>query len=283
MTLTVFLVVLLAALLHATWNALVRSAVDPTTSMAAVVLGQAIFGALCLPIFPPPAPESWSLLAVGVALHLGYQFLLIEAYKTGGLSEVYPLARGSAPLLVAVVSVLFLGVTLSVLELAGVVLISCGLVSLVVVGAGGLYKLPAPATVMALCTGAFIASYSLIDGYGAQLSVSPVAFFAWLAVINTAALFAIVPLWNPAAIRAVPAAWRVVLIGGFASFTAYALVVWAFTQAPIATVTALRETSILFAIAIGVVFLNEKLDVRRVLAAFLTLVGAAALRLGRTG
>lgn len=282
MSLTVFLAVLAAAFLHAAWNAIVRGGRDRTTSMAAVVLGQAVIGAICLPFLPLPAAESWPWLGAGVLLHLGYQLFLIEAYKTGGLSEVYPLARGAAPLIVAGVSVLVLGTVLSVAEWVGIVFISCGLASLVIVGAGGVYKLPARATLMALGASVFIAAYSIIDGLGARVSGSPVAFFGWLTLINAGVFFALVPLWKPREIRAVPAAWRVMLVGGFASFAAYALVVWAFTQAPIATVAALRETSILFAIAIGVGVLNERLDAKRIAASMLTLGGAILLRIGRS-
>lgn len=282
MTLGVFAAVILAAFLHAAWNAIVRSGQDRTTSMAAVVLGQAVLGAMCLPFLPLPMVESWPWLAAGVGLHLGYQLFLIEAYKTGGLSEVYPLARGAAPLIVAGVSVVFLGTMVSPAEWTGIAFISCGLASLVIVGAGGVYKLPARATVMALGASLFIAAYSIVDGMGARVSGSPVAFFGWLTLINACVFFALVPLRKPAEIRAVPAAWRVVLVGGFASFAAYALVVWAFTQAPIATVAALRETSILFAIAIGVGVLGERLDCKRIAASMLTLAGAALLRIGRS-
>lgn len=282
MTITVFLAVILAAFLHASWNALVRGGQDRTTAMAAVMLGQALFGAACLPVLPFPAAESWPWLLSSVVLHLGYQFFLLEAYKTGGLSEVYPLARGTAPLVVAAVSVGALGVVLSTTEWMGILLISCGLVSLVIVGAGGVYKLPGRATVMALCTSLFIAAYSIVDGMGARVSDSPVAYFGWLALIDTVIFLPLLAIWKPQEVRAVPRAWRVVLIGGFASFAAYALVVWAFTQAPIATVAALRETSILFALAIGVGVLGERLDARRILAAMLTLAGAILLRLGKS-
>lgn len=250
--------------------------------MAAVVLGQALLGALCLPFLAVPAVESWPWIAASVVLHLGYQLFLIEAYRTGGLSEVYPLARGAAPLMVAAVSVLFLGTALSGMEWGGILLISTGLASLVIVNSSGVFKLPGRATAMALCASVFIAAYSLVDGLGARVSGSAVAFFGWVTVINALVFFCLVPLWRPAAMRAVPAAWRVVLIGGGASFCAYALVVWAFTQAPIATVAALRETSILFAIAIGVGVMGERLDLKRILAAMFTITGAVLLRLGKS-
>ncbi len=282
MTLTVFSAVIFAALLHAGWNALVRGGRDKTTSMAAVVAGQALFGGCLAAVLPLPAPESWPWIASGVILHIGYQFFLSAAYSTGELSEVYPLARGTAPLLVAITSVTILGITLGPFEWMGVILISCGLASLVIVRSNGRFQLPARGTLMALGASVFIAAYSLNDGFGARLSDAPVAFFGWLALINGVVYTSILPFWRPDALRALPGAWPVVVIGGGASFAAYALVVWAFTQAPIATVSALRETSILFALAIGVGLMGEKVNLRRLVAIFLTLLGAIALRLGKS-
>lgn len=280
MTTPVFLAVLLAALLHAAWNAAVRGGADKTVSMAAVVLGQGAIGATCLPFLDLPAAPSWPWIASGVVLHLGYQHFLLAAYRAGGLSEVYPLARGTAPLIVTAVSVGVLGVALDAVELAGIVLICGGIASVVLVRTNGAFRLPGRATVMALCTSAFIAAYTINDGLGARLSDAPVAFFGWQTLFTAIAFFAILPFWRPAAIRALPRAGLTILLGGGASFAAYALVVWAFTQAPIATVAALRETSIVFAVILGVVLLGERLALRRVVSAFLTLAGAALLRLG---
>ena len=281
MSVGVFLAVLFAAFLHAAWNAAVRSEADRAVGMAAVVLGQAISGLACMAFLPAPDAASWPWIVLGAALHLGYQLFLVAAYRIGDLSAVYPLARGLAPLLVAGASTAFLGADLGTAGWAGVVLISCGLASLVIVRADGRHVRPSRSTAMALGAGVFIAAYTLADGVGARISGAPVAFFGWLTVLNAAAFFAILPLWRPGALGAVPAAWRTVLGGGGASFAAYAIAVWAFTQAPIALVAALRETSILFALAIGVLVLKERLDLRRVAAACLTLLGAIALRAGR--
>lgn len=281
MTPAVFAAVLLAALLHAAWNAIVRGGRDRATAMAAVVLGQALLGAALLPVLPMPAPESWFWIASGVALHLGHQLFLVAAYRTGGLSEVYPLARGAGPLIVAAVSVALLGVTLTGLEMAGIALISCGLTSLVVMRTEGRMRRPSRATGMALAASAFIAGYTLNDGLGARASGAPVAFFAWLTVLNAVAFFAVLPFWRPAALRGLRSSGTAIVVGGGASFAAYALIVWAFTQAPIAVVAALRETSILFALAIGVGVLGERADLRRLASATLTLWGVVLLRLGR--
>lgn len=281
MTLTVFLAVILAAALHASWNALVKGGSDKHLNMAGVVLGHAPLAMLVIAFEPFPEPASWPYLAAGVLLHYGYQMFLLTSYRFGDLTQVYPIARGSAPLLVAAISVLFLGVVLSSLEVLAVVIIGAGIVSLGLVrSASGVRN--SKAAVLALTTGCFIASYSLVDGLGARLSGTPVGYYAWLGMAN-AVIFAIyLSFSKPGLLPRVMREGRMTFwFGGSASFIAYGLVIWAFTQAPIALVTALRETSIIFALGIGVVFLKEKIDLPKVLSTFTTLLGAALLRFSK--
>lgn len=281
MSTTVFLAVLAAALLHAVWNALVKAAPDKHLGMTAVVVGHLPAAALAVAALPWPAPESWPWLGFGILLHVGYQLFLLGAYRIGDLTQVYPIARGSAPLVVAFVSVAFLGVTLVPLELAAILVITCGIMSLALVRRqDGLRN--GPAALLALGTGGFIAAYSLVDGTGARLSGSPVAYFAVNCFGNAAIFLTLMAVIRPGVISALPrAGLRTVLGGGTASFVAYALVVWAFTQAPIALVSALRETSIVFALLIGVLLMGERLDLAKVASTTLTLLGAALLRVAR--
>jgi drug/metabolite transporter (DMT)-like permease len=277
----VFIAVLTAALLHATWNAMVKGAADKRLNMSCVVLGHLPVALLVLSVTPTPDPASWPYLIAGMICHFGYQIFLLNAYNKGDLTQVYPIARGSAPLIVTAVSVLFLGVVLAPMELLAVGIIAIGLMSMALVRQiDGTRNLPAAR--LALVTGGFIASYSLIDGLGARVSGSPWAFYAWLGTFN-AIVFAIYLAWvSPVTLRRTfTSGLRVFFIGGTASFVAYALVVWSFTQAPIALVTALRETSIVFALLIGVFVFNERLDLPKVIATFATLCGAALLRLAR--
>ncbi|QIE46974.1 EamA family transporter [Pseudohalocynthiibacter aestuariivivens] len=280
MNVSVFGIVLLAALLHAGWNALVKGGLDKTRSMAAVVIGQGAFGGLMLLFVPAPAIESWSYLLIGVALHLGYQMFLISAYKVGDLTQVYPIARGIAPVIVTVVSVTVLGVGFDLPQLLAVGLIVCGIISLGLVRSAGGTRGGA-GTMLALITGCFIAAYSLNDGLGARLAGSPLGFYGWMALLNAAAFAVFVPFWERGALSALPRSGTLMVVGGGASFAAYALVVYAFTLAPIALVTALRETSIVFALLIGVFKLKERLDLAKVFSTFLTLIGVALLRLSK--
>ncbi|RKF14009.1 hypothetical protein D6850_12575 [Roseovarius spongiae] len=283
MTLTVFLAVIFAALLHAGWNAMVKGGGDKHLAMAGVVIGQGLFAIPVLAVAPSPDPASLPLMGAGILLHLGYQLFLLAAYRSGDLSQVYPLARGSAPLIVAAVSVLFLGVTLAPLQIGAVALIGLGIMSMALARrADGLRN--RGAALLALTTGCFIASYSLVDGLGARVAGSALGFYGWLTIGNMLGFVAIAALRWPATLRRVPRhGLKLVFLGGGASFTAYALVIWAFTQAPIALVTALRETSIVFAVLIGVFVLGERMNLAKVVSTMLTLAGVVLLRYVRHG
>lgn len=281
MSVTVFLAVIAAAILHAVWNALVKGGSDKHLAMTAVVLGSLPIAVVLLPFVPAPASESWPYLAASIALHVGYHLVLLLSYRTGDLTQVYPIARGTAPLLVGGVSVLFLGVQLKPTEMLAILVIAAGIMSLCLVRQRDGQRNP-KATMLALLTGCFIAAYSLVDGTGARLAGSSLGFYCWLTLGNVALFAGFIALTRPGLLLAVPRrAKRVAAIGGGATFTAYALVMWAFTQAPIALVTALRETSIVIALLIGVFFLKEKLDLAKVVSTMITLFGAALLRFSK--
>ena len=281
MTLAVFLAVLLAAALHAGWNALVKGGTDKLTAMAAVSLGHVPPALLVLAVAPMPDPASWPWLFVSAALHLGYQLFLVQAYRVGDLSQVYPIARGAAPLIVTGVSVWFLDVTLPAAGLLGVLVIASGLIGLGLVRRADGDR-NGMATGLALATGMFIAAYSLTDGIGARASGSPVAFFAIGSILTAIGMAGWTALTAPASLRRLPGAGRMgLLVGGPASFAAYGIVVWAFTKAPIAMVTALRETSIVFALMIGVGLFRERLNLAKLAATTATILGAALLKSAR--
>ena len=281
----VFAAVILAAFLHATWNAMVRGFAgngDKTVGMTSVILGEGLWGLPVLLLVPWPPVASYPYIAGSVALHTGYGLVLSAAYKSGELTQVYPIARGTGPLLVAAFSVLVLHEAIGPIGLAGIAVICAGIISLALNRqAAGM--LPLRPTLFALATGCFIASYSIVDGLGGRIAGGASAYWSWIAVLDTIVYLTIMMAWRgPRQLSGKLAAnWRVVLIGGFACYLAYWLVIWAFTQAPIAMVSALRETSIVFALLIGVVVLKEKLDVRKLVSTFVTLSGAMLIRIGR--
>ncbi|WP_050522653.1 DMT family transporter [Pseudorhodobacter wandonensis] len=281
MTLTVFCAVIAAALLHAVWNAMVKGGRDKQLNMAGVIVGHLPLATLAILFSPLPTAASLPYLAAGTLLHFGYQLFLLRSYHAGDLSQVYPIARGSAPMIVAAVSVLFLDTHLEPIEIAAVATIGIGILSIALThkSAG---RLNVTGTKLALITGCFIASYSLVDGIGARHAGTALGFYGWLGSLNAVIMLAYLKRTAP---HQIPALWthgkRAFLFGGAASFTAYALVIWSFTQAPIALVTALRETSIIFALLIGMIFLREKLNLAKVTSTAITLFGVALLRLAK--
>lgn len=274
----VFIAVICAALLHAAWNALLKGSADKTLSMGAVVIGHLPIALVTLPFVPLPSSESLPYLFGGIVLHFGYQLFLLRSYQIGDLTQVYPIARGSAPLIVALFSVLVLGVHLKGLELLAIAIIGLGIISLALVRQrDGLQN--QNAAILALTTGLFIASYSLVDGLGARIAGTSLGFYCWLAIGNGLVMITYLAVISPTTLRAIPKTGLPILVlGGGASFIAYGLVTWAFTQAPIALVTALRETSIVFALLIGVFFLKERMSLVKVFSTFATLLGAILLR-----
>ena len=281
MTLFVFITVLGAALLHASWNALVKNSTDKALSVTAVVVGHVPPALIVLCFAPLPAPHSWPYILAGAGLHTGYQLFLMNAYRFGDLTQVYPIARGIAPLIVTGISIALLGVILAPLQLGAITLIAIGIMSLTLVRRADGLRNPR-AALLAVGTGCFIASYSLVDGLGARLAGTSWGFYAWLTIANCLLMAPIMAIASPGITgRLMGEGRKIMAIGGTASFLAYALVTWAFTQAPIALVTALRETSIVFALLIGVVFLKERLDLVKLVSTAFALSGAALLRLAK--
>lgn len=277
----VFIAVIGAAILHASWNALVKSGADKTMSMGAVVLGHLPLALIAIPFVPLPSVESYPYLLGGLFLHFGYQLFLLKSYQSGDLSQVYPIARGTAPLVVTLVSVVFLGIGIEPVQIIAILIIGVGIISLAMVRRADGQR-NRHAAILALITGLFIASYSLVDGLGARQAGNPLSYYSWLSIGNAAVMLVFLMRWSPGTLQDMAAKARgVFFIGGGASFIAYAIVTWAFTQAPIAVVTALRETSIIFALLIGVFFLKERLDLLKVFSTMTTLLGAILLRFAK--
>lgn len=283
MTIGVFLAVIFAAVLHASWNALLKHGSDKYLGMTGVMVGHLPLAILAALYAPLPDPQSYPFILASVFLHFGYQVFLLTSYRFGDLTQVYPIARGTAPLIVTGVSITILNVTLLPMELAGVLIIAAGLISLSLVRQDSGSR-NSKAALLAAVTGCFIAGYSLNDGLGARAAETSLGFYAWSTIGNAFIYSFVIRLWKPGTLTKMvttDTGRRIAVIGGSASFVAYAIVTWAFTQAPIALVTALRETSIVFALLIGVFAMRERLDLPKLVATFCTLVGAALIRLAR--
>jgi drug/metabolite transporter (DMT)-like permease len=279
MDLIVFLAVLAGAAMHAGWNALVKTGLDRTTSIFLLALIQGAISLALLPLFAAPSALSWPWIAVSALLHTGYKIFLIRAYEHGDMSQVYPLARGSAPLIVALAGIFLLHENLTAMKFAAVCAIGFG-VMMMSSKLGGGEAMPRKALLFALGTALFTASYTLVDGIGAQLSGTASGFTLWM-FVGDGILMTIYALFVRG--RGLFAAARGNLLSGTAagalSLGSYWIAIWAFTLAPIALVAALRETSVLFAMLIAVFLLGEKASVQRWFAAGLILAGIVLMRL----
>lgn len=274
MTLGIVLSVLFAALLHAGWNAFLKKGGDPVLDGALLSLGWVVIVLPLLFIFPLPDPASWPYIGVSVLVHLIYFTFLVNAYRFGDLSEVYTIIRGTPPLLVAFGGILFAGENLSPQGWAGLLLMVGGIIFLGVKG-----KIPGKPLILALSTAVAIASYTVIDALGVRLSGNVISFLMWQGLFQ-ATLFVLGTLYfkRGALLRHGRRHWQKGLIMGFISLGGYAIILNAMTQAPMAYVSALRETSVIFAALIGVLFLSETMGRHRIISAIIVFAGIVTLR-----
>ncbi len=276
--------VLGAAVLHALWNSLVKSASDKflTSAVVAIWCGVAAFAAAL--ILPRPAGAAMLFIVASAAVHIVYFLLVGRLYHCADLSVAYPMMRGLAPLIAAVIALATLGEAPGPIASLGVGALVAGVLTM---GASGLAhgQIDRSTIIVAVTNSAVIAVYSVIDGQGARLSGAGAAFaFAYNSWADALTAIAYLPIIICLRGRAVAQAflkgWGRGLIGGLAAFIGYAIVVWAMTRAPIASVAALRETSVVFAAIIGVVALGEPFHAQRAIAALVILAGIILLRIG---
>jgi len=281
MTLTVFVILLAAALMHASWNALIKVRGDRFASITLMSLGMTVSALPVLPFVPVPplAALPWMLCSVGV--HIGYRLFLVRAYNAGDMSQTYPLARGTAPLITAIGAIFLNAEVPSHLAMSGIVLLSCGTVLMSLRGGLHLEAFNRRAVGYALLTAVLISAYTLADGNGARSAASAISYAAWLFTMDGLTATAIgFGLRGRALVPVFVREWRAGLLAGALSAGSYAIAMWAMTKAPIASVAAIRESSILFALLISVLFLGETLTRWRVVAALCIVAGVMALRLG---
>ena len=280
LTAGITLAVLGAALLHAGWNALLKGGRDTTLDMAIVVAGSGLVVAPLLPFLALPARASWPYIAASMVIHVGYYTALVGTYRAGELSHGYPLMRGVAPLLVAAFGVLVLGEVPGLWMGLGILLICGGVIAIAFVG-GASFLHNRRATAWALANAALIACYTLVDGAGVRLSGSAASYAGWMFFLDAFPYFLIVAwLRRRELVSYAQRHWRRGLAGGAASTAAYAIALWAMTQAPVAAVAALRETSVIFAAFLGTWILKEPLGAARLAGAAAVLCGVIALKGG---
>ncbi|NWD65050.1 DMT family transporter [Pseudomonas sp. IPO3774] len=266
----IILLVLFAALLHASWNALLRGGADRLWSMTVMCLAVAIASGGVAVFLDPPAPASWFYVVLSAVLHVGYNLFLVRSYKVGDLGQTYPISRGSSPVLITLGAAVFAGESVSASSLLGIALVSGGIISLAFRGR----RLAVPSLPYALGTGCFIAAYSVTDGIGARLSGAPMAYTVWMCALWGVLMPAVyIGLRGPKSLFSVRPGFFTAFAGGLVSLLAYGIIIYAMACAPMGAVSALRETSVLFAALIGYFFLGETLTVRKVLACVVIATG----------
>ncbi|WP_328910640.1 EamA family transporter [Streptomyces sp. NBC_00234] len=275
MTPLVAFAVLTAAITHAGWNAIAHAIKDQLLSFTLISGGGVLIGALAAGFVPFPAADAWPYLVVSAVLHVAYMMLLMRSFTLGDFGQMYPIARGTAPLVVTVLAAVFVGEVPDGWATAGVVVASAGLVGLALWGIRGSGKRPHwQALTAAVATGLAIAGYTVVDGVGVRASGTPLGYVAWLMILEGLAIPAyalyrrrgqLITQLRPFAVRG--------LLGSALSVTAYGLVLWAQTKAPLAPIAALRESSIIVGAAIGALFFKERFGAPRIAAAGLMVVG----------
>jgi drug/metabolite transporter (DMT)-like permease len=276
--------VLCAAALHALWNSLVKSAGDKFLSSAVVALWCGAAAVVAALVLPRPASAAMPFIVASALIHVVYFILVGLLYRSADLSVAYPIMRGLAPLIAAIIALVTLGEAPGPIASLGVAALVAGVLAM---GASGFAhgRINRPTIIVALANSVVIAIYSVVDGQGARVSGAGSAFaFAYNSWADALTALAYLPiilgLRGRAALAAFAGDWRRGLVGGLAAFFGYAIVVWAMTRAPIATVAALRETSVVFAAIIGVVALREPFHAQRAVAVLVILAGIILLRVG---
>ena len=277
MTGLVFSSVVMAALLHASWNALVKTGQNKQSGMLLLTLAHAFFGLCLLPYVSVPQGAAWLWLIASGLIHMFYQLFLGFAYERGDLSRVYPIARGAAPMIVLIVSLSFGIDTLRSLDLLGIFVLGLGIVLM----AHGVFSSGEDCKLIPLALGsaAATAGYSLVDGLGARVMGDALGYVSWLLIFSAVFYTPVILALRGRSV--LPRGGGQIALGlcaGCASFIAYALVVWAMTEAPISLVTALREISILFAMLLGWVFFRDTMGPAKIVAVLVIVAGVILTR-----
>ena len=280
MSLNVFLAVIFSAFIHAIWNGMVKKQHDKYIALTALVLGHVPLAVIVIIFTPMISIESIPYIFISSIFLAGYEWCLLSAYRLGNYTKVYPIARGSAPIFIVILSLIFFSISISKFELAGIIVISLGIIILSFQNFKNISNYSA--IFYAIATGFFISCYSITDGFGGRASSSPLNYTALLMIFNATVTFPIllfIMKKNKAFGEVFVKAKKIFFIGGSLSYIAYATVVWAFTQAPVPLVAALRETSIIFALLIGTFFLKEKLTLIKIISIFVIFIGVVLLKL----
>ena len=275
----VFLIILLATIMHAVWNGMVKKHPDKVVAVSAIVFGHVPASIIAIILLPAPSLDCIPYIIASALIHQGYNWYLLSSYKIGDLTKVYPIARGFGPLVATIISILILGLVLDNIIILSICLICLGIMILGIFDQTS--KKNSKIIQYSLFTGFFIGLYSLVDGYGARVSLSAITYMSW-SFILIAIFFPIVLKFKKQEnifTNVMDRGKQIFWVGGTLSYVIYMIVVWGFTKAPIPMVGALRESSIFFSIFIGYLFLKEKITLIKIFCIILILIGVVGLKL----
>ena len=274
----VFFLVLFATVMHAVWNGMVKNHPDKVVAISSIVFGHFPLSIIAIILLPVPSLDCIPYIIASAIIHQGYQWYLLSAYQIGDLTKVYPIARGFGPLVATIISILILGLFLDSIIIFSILLICVGIM---ILGLFDKENKNFKVLQLSLFTGFFIGLYSLIDGYGARLSLSAIVYMSWTFILSSLLFPVVLRIKKQKNIiqNVVKKGKKIFWIGGSLSYIIYVIVVWAFTKAPIPMVAALRETSIFFSILIGYFFLQEKITTTKVISIILIVIGVIGIKL----
>ncbi|MDA7780708.1 DMT family transporter [Candidatus Pelagibacter sp.] len=275
----VFTAVIIASMFHATWNGMVKKHSNKVTALSAIILGHVPISIIAVIFLPAPSFDSLPYIIVSAFIHQGYNWFLLKSYSVGDLTKVYPIARGFGPIIATIISIFFLGLIISKASILSISLVCAGILIISLFG----YKTINNLNIIkySLITGFFIGLYTVIDGYGARVSLSAISYMSW-GFILSAMLFPIllkINKYDNIFRNIINDGKAIFWIGGSISYLVYGVVIWGFTKAPIPMVSALRESSIVFVIFIGIFFLDEKINLAKIISIILIFFGVIGLKI----
>ena len=275
----VFLIILLATIMHAIWNGMVKKHPDKVIAMSGIVFGHVPLAIVAIILLPAPSVDCIPYIIASAFIHQGYQWYLLSSYQIGDFTKVYPIARGSGPFVATIISIFFLGVAINNFIFLSICLICFGIVLLGIFDTRNFDNLRI--IQYSLFTGFFIGLYSLVDGYGARISLSAITYMSWSFILNALLFPVVLKVKKQENVfkKLIKKGKQIFWIGGTLSYIIYIIVVWGFTKAPIPMVSALRETSIFFSIIIGYFFLREKITFLKMISIILIIFGTVGLKL----
>ncbi len=275
----VFYIIIFASIMHIAWNGMVKKHPDKVIALSGIVFGHVPLAIVAILFLPAPSVESIPYIIVSAFIHQGYQWYLLNSYQLGDLTKVYPIARGFGPIVATIISILFLGLIISDLAILSIFLISFGIMLVGIFGHNNLKNFKV--LKYSLLTGFFIGSYSIIDGYGARISLSAITYMSWSFTLGAIMFLVLLKIkkYENTLQKVFKDGKKIFFIGGSLSYIIYIIVVWGFTKAPIPMVAALRESSIFFSIFIGYFFLKEKITLIKIISIITILCGVISLKL----